>query len=84
MRAARRYAAPPLKLWRSSSLQKVFVVHGTLCRRVLFKGRCRKPAPTEAVGPLHSITRTRCCSHRMRVRGRHDGRSLLSRRFTHP
>lgn len=56
-RAARRYAAPPLKLWRSSSLQKVFVVHGTLCRPVLCKGRRQVPPPPEAGGPLHSTAR---------------------------
>ena len=42
-RAARRYAALPLKLWRSSSLQKVFVVYGTLCHRVPCKGRRQVP-----------------------------------------
>ena len=36
MRAARRYAAPPLQLWRSSSLQKVF-------------GRSRHPVPSVAL-----------------------------------
>ena len=71
-------------LWRSSSPRKVFGRSGTLCRRVCCKGRGQVPAPPETGGPLQATTRTSCCSQRIRVRGRHDGRHSLSRRFTHP
>jgi hypothetical protein len=75
--AAEALAGPPV-------LHKVFGRSGTLCRRVACKGRGQVPALPEAGSPLQATTRPRCCSHRVRVRGRHDGRHSLSRRFTHP
>lgn len=65
-------------------LQKVFGRSGTLCRRVACKGRGQVPALPEAGSPLQATTLTASCSSASSVRGRHDGRHSLSRRFTHP
>jgi hypothetical protein len=68
-RAARVYSPPPLKLWRGpQALHKVFGRSGTLCRPLRCKGRCRNPAPTEAVGPLHRTACMPSCSSGLPLR----------------
>lgn len=58
------------------------VVPGTLCRPLRCKGRCRKPAPTEAVGPLHRTACMPSCSSGLPLRIGTMAGNFLSRAFS--
>jgi hypothetical protein len=78
MRGPRVYSPPPPCSGGAPRLSiRSSVVPGTLCRPLRCKGRCRKPAPTEAVGPLHRTACTPSCSSGLPLRiGTMAGNSL--------